>query len=57
MQEYRSRSHVIVEILGDVVRKPRTLMCHAVTGTETKRIEYASFFKVPLDYFRNNFLE
>jgi hypothetical protein len=37
-----------------VVRKPHTLKCLAVTGTETKLtcIKKAFFFNVPLDYFR-----
>jgi hypothetical protein len=58
MQEYRSRRHILVEILGDV-RKPHTLKCPAVIGTETKLacIKQASFFNVPLDYIQNNFLK
>jgi hypothetical protein len=42
-----------------MVRKPHTLKCRAVTGTETKLacIKQTSFFIVPLDYFQDNFLE
>jgi hypothetical protein len=43
----------------DVVRKPHTLKCRAVTSTETKltSIKHACFFNVALDYFQNNFQE
>jgi hypothetical protein len=53
IQEYRIPRHVIVEIQCDVVPKPHTLKCRAVTGTETKLacIKQASSFNVPLDYF------
>jgi hypothetical protein len=42
----------IIEIKGHV-RKPRTLQCRAVTGTETKLpcTQQAYFFNVLLDYF------
>jgi hypothetical protein len=47
------RIHVIVEIQDDVVRKPHTLKCHAVTGKETKLtcIKQASVFIVPFGIF------
>jgi hypothetical protein len=57
IQEYHSRTHVIVEIYSDVDLMLHILKC-AVTGTETKLacIKQASFFNVPLGYFQNNFL-
>jgi hypothetical protein len=59
IKEYRSRGHVIVEMSRYVVRKPHTLKCRAVTGTETKLacITKALFFEIPLDYFQKDFLE
>jgi hypothetical protein len=42
-----------------MVRKPHALNNRAVRGMETKLacIKQASFFTVPLDSFRNNFIE
>jgi hypothetical protein len=59
IQEYSSRRHVNVEILGDLILKPHTLKCRVVTCTDTKLacIKQASLCSVPLDFFKNNFLE
>jgi hypothetical protein len=57
IQEYSSRRHDIIEIQVYVVRKPHTLKCRAVMGTETKLacIKKAAFSMVLWTIFRVTF--